>query len=562
MTEPADSQERARSIFERLRASSPFQSFGAEEEAIPPIDEAAPSPEDSDTSPEDADASRNEATILTDETATGVPPDSESASPDGAGKSYADEKRDDPRRFYPPPPPPDPFEHFGSSGQTPPPEEPAIPVDPVVAADESVPAHERFPPFGGASGSGFADPREGAISAMYPFAAPSSSTSDAPVETPERPETTPPGDQTHGESTRGDPAGGDRTPHEEFTKTDRGAAETHEGPTNRFAEVPSTEELAESVEDRGEPADEPLVPLDIPDGLDVGPGSAEVDPAEETPSGVSPTDEYGRTRHPGAAQHPLPRILAIANQKGGVGKTTTTVNLSASLAALGYRVLVIDLDPQGNATTGLGINARNLDHSIYDVMLHDTPIEDVIEPTSLRNLFVVPATIDLAGAEIELVPTFSREQRLAKSLETVEPDFDFVLIDCPPSLGLLTINALTAAGEVLVPIQCEYYALEGLSQLLRNVNLVKSNLNADLDLSTIVLTMYDGRTKLADQVATEVRSHFGERVCRTAIPRSVRLSEAPSFGQPVITFDPGNRGAIAYRELAKEVSGGAPQRVR
>lgn len=307
---------------------------------------------------------------------------------------------------------------------------------------------------------------------------------------------------------------------------------------------------------------QPLVPsIEIPDGLDVGPpaGSAATSGSVET--GVTPTDEYGRARHPGALGHPLPRVLAIANQKGGVGKTTTTVNLSASLAELGYRVLVVDLDPQGNATTGLGINARNLDHSVYDVLLHDTPIEDVIEPTSLRNLFVVPATIDLAGAEIELVPTFSREHRLAKSLEPVEPDFDFVLVDCPPSLGLLTVNALTAAGEVLVPIQCEYYALEGLSQLLRNVNLVKSNLNNALDLSTIVLTMYDGRTKLAEQVAAEVREHFGDRVCRTAIPRSVRLSEAPSFGQPVITFDPANRGAIAYRELAKEVSGGAPQRV-
>lgn len=256
----------------------------------------------------------------------------------------------------------------------------------------------------------------------------------------------------------------------------------------------------------------------------------------------------------------LPRVLAIANQKGGVGKTTTAVNLGASLAELGYRVLVIDLDPQGNATTGLGINGRNLDTSVYDVILHDTPIEDCIEPTSLRNLFVVPATIDLAGAEIELVPVFSRELRLRRAIETVRDDFDFVLIDCPPSLGLLTVNGLAAATEVVVPIQCEYYALEGLGQLLRNVNLVKANLNAQLELSTIVLTMYDARTRLAEQVVEDVRQHFGDRVCRSVVPRTVRLSEAPSFGQPIIVFDSSSRGAIAYRELAKEVSGGAPQR--
>jgi len=220
----------------------------------------------------------------------------------------------------------------------------------------------------------------------------------------------------------------------------------------------------------------------------------------------------------------------------------------------------VDLDPQGNATTGLGINARNLQASIYDVIMADAPLEDCIEPTSLRNLFVCPATIDLAGAEIELVPAFSRELKLRRALDAVDDGFDFTLIDCPPSLGLLTVNGLAAAGEVLVPIQCEYYALEGLGQLLRNVGLVKTNLNPRLEMSAIVLTMYDARTKLADQVATEVRSHFGAKVCRNIVPRTVRLSEAPSFGQPVIVFDPSSRGAIAYRELAKEVSGGAPQR--
>jgi chromosome partitioning protein len=262
-------------------------------------------------------------------------------------------------------------------------------------------------------------------------------------------------------------------------------------------------------------------------------------------------------RQPQAASgNPLPRILAVANQKGGVGKTTTSVNLGAALAELGFRVLVIDLDPQGNATTGLGIDARNFELSMYDVLMRDSSLEDCVEPTSMKNLFVAPATIALAGAEIELVPAFSRELKLKRAIESVIDDFDYVLIDCPPSLGLITVNALAAADEVLVPIQCEYYALEGLSQLMRNVHLVASNLNPRLDISTIVLTMYDARTKLSDQVATEVREHFGNKVCRIVIPRTVRLSEAPSFGQPITAFDPASRGAIAYRELAKEVSGG------
>jgi chromosome partitioning protein len=268
----------------------------------------------------------------------------------------------------------------------------------------------------------------------------------------------------------------------------------------------------------------------------------------------------GTGPHP-AAELPLPRIVAIANQKGGVGKTTTAVNLSAALAELGYRVLVIDLDPQGNATTGLGINARNLEASIYDVLMHDLPLEECIEPTTLRNLFVGPATIDLAGAEIELVPAFSRELKLRRALAALGDDFDFTVIDCPPSLGLLTVNGLAAATEVLVPIQCEYYALEGLSQLLRNVNLVQGHLNPTLLISAVVLTMFDARTKLSEQVMFEVRDHFGPRVCRTIVPRTVRLSEAPSFGQPITVFDSSSRGALAYRELAREVSGGAPQRV-
>jgi chromosome partitioning protein len=257
---------------------------------------------------------------------------------------------------------------------------------------------------------------------------------------------------------------------------------------------------------------------------------------------------------------PLPRVIAVTNQKGGVGKTTTAVNLGAAVADLGYRVLVVDLDPQGNATTGLGLNTRDLQSSMYDVILHDTPIDDCVEATSVRNLFVAPASLDLAGAEIELVPAFSRELKLKRALDDVREDYDLVLIDCPPSLGLLTVNSLAAATEVLVPIQCEYYALEGLGQLLRNVNLVQKNLNPALELSVFVLVMYDARTKLSDQVVQEVRSHFGDKVCRTVVPRTVRLSEAPSFGQPITAFDPTSRGAIAYRELAKEVMGGTPQR--
>lgn len=253
-------------------------------------------------------------------------------------------------------------------------------------------------------------------------------------------------------------------------------------------------------------------------------------------------------------QQSLPRVIAVANQKGGVGKTTTTVNLSACLAELGFRTLVVDLDPQANASTGLGIDPRSLEASMYDVVLRDYPMEDCIEPTGVPNLFVAPSSLDLAGAEIELVPVFSREQKVRRAIESVLEDYDYVFIDCPPSLGLITVNGLTAATEVLVPIQTEYYALEGLGQLLRNVDLVRQNLNPELRVTTIVLVMYDARTKLSSQVADEVRAHFGPKVCRQVIPRSVRLSEAPSFGLPISSFDPGSRGAIAYRTLAEEVS--------
>jgi chromosome partitioning protein len=327
---------------------------------------------------------------------------------------------------------------------------------------------------------------------------------------------------------------------------------------------PSPIVAADDVPAEAEAETETAEPFVLPGAEALGPLSAPASPRSpfNLPQTDSDDDEDPAVPIPSASPpRALPRILAIANQKGGVGKTTTAVNLGAALAELGYRVLVVDLDPQGNATTGLGINARNLDASVYDVLLHDIPIVDCIEPSSLRNLFVVPATIDLAGAEIELVPVFSRELRLKRALQSLGDDFDFTLIDCPPSLGLLTVNGLAAAGEVVVPIQCEYYALEGLGQLLRNVNLVQSNLNPGLEVSTIILTMYDARTRLAEQVVKEVRKHFGDRVCRSVVPRTVRLSEAPSFGQPIIVFDSSSRGAIAYRELAKEVSGGSPQRV-
>lgn len=252
------------------------------------------------------------------------------------------------------------------------------------------------------------------------------------------------------------------------------------------------------------------------------------------------------------------RVLTVSNQKGGVGKTTTAVNMSAALASVGARVLVIDLDPQGNASTALGVKHNAETPSIYDVLINEVPLADIVQTSpESPNLLCAPSTIHLAGAEIELVSQVAREHRLRGALrEYVEIEgnhFDFVIIDCPPSLGLLTINAFTAADEVMIPIQCEYYALEGLSQLLGSVQMIQKHLNPKLHVSTILLTMYDGRTRLAQQVAEEVRSHFTHEVLSTVIPRSVRVSEAPSFGQTVIAYDGQSAGAIAYREAAVEI---------
>ena len=284
--------------------------------------------------------------------------------------------------------------------------------------------------------------------------------------------------------------------------------------------------------------------------------------AEKSLVGDHLVDKIRRRRKLAETVSPLPektRVITVSNQKGGVGKTTTTVNLASALARRGANVLVIDLDPQGNSSTALGVNHRPEVTSIYDVLLGDNEIADAIaQSTDHENLKCVPSTINLAGAEIELVSLVAREQRLRTALQTfldgADRKYHYVFIDCPPSLGLLTVNAFVAADEVLIPIQCEYYALEGLSQLLNNIKLIQKHLNPGLHVSTIMLTMYDARTNLAQEVANEVRTHFPEQVLQAVIPRSVRISEAPSYGQTVLAYDPASIGALAYLEAAAEMA--------
>lgn len=245
------------------------------------------------------------------------------------------------------------------------------------------------------------------------------------------------------------------------------------------------------------------------------------------------------------------RVIAIANQKGGVGKTTTTINLSTMLAKKGKKVLLIDADPQGNATSGVGAE-KDVEFSTYDILVGEVEMDEVVEKTVIKNLLVCPSNINLAGAEVELVSMMSREQRLKEKLEKIKNNFDYILIDCPPSLGLITLNAFTASDSVLIPVQCEYYALEGLGQLLNTINLVKKHLNKDIEIEGALLTMYDARTNLSNQVVKEVKKYFNDKVYKTVIPRNVRLSEAPSYGMPITEYDPRSKGAKMYEKFTKE----------
>jgi chromosome partitioning protein len=305
----------------------------------------------------------------------------------------------------------------------------------------------------------------------------------------------------------------------------------------------------------------PAPPVEKPPVMTAAEMARRVDVSRETPDTPIAEAAWAAVRVLArrlAGELPRPaatRVITVANQKGGVGKTTTTVNLAAALALHGLRVLVIDLDPQGNASTALSIDHHAEIPNVYDVLVEGRALHEVIQKVdAIPDLWCAPATIDLAGAEIELVSLVARESRLKRALAAYHGEMDYILIDCPPSLGLLTVNALVAASEVLIPIQCEYYALEGLGQLLRNVELVRGHLNPPLHVSTILLTMYDARTRLAAQVAEEVRGHFEDVVLRSTIPRSVRISEAPSYGQTVMTYDPGSSGALSYLESAREIA--------
>lgn len=329
---------------------------------------------------------------------------------------------------------------------------------------------------------------------------------------------------------------------------DRGAGSPMSAPWNPFSRPGRGDPPMFHVEPSvAAPADDAMV------GVEDGEAAALLDGRGEAAEAVSGAESTSAPARDAVRRFPTARLLAVANQKGGVGKTTTAVSLAAALAERGAEVLLVDMDPQANASSGLGLRPADDQATIYHALVTDAAITDVIVPTPYPGLSFVPSSIDLAGAEVELVSAFSREQRLKKALATIQDRFDVVLIDCPPSLGLLTVNALTAADGVIVPIQCEYYALEGLTALRHNVELVRANLNTGLDITGFVLTMLDGRTRLSRQVAEQVRAHFGERVFRSRIPRSVRLAEAPSFAQPITVFDPSSRGAMAYRRLASEL---------